>query len=549
MKTLKTLYELVKNSVETFASRTAFVMLGGEEVTYEEVGKRIEHVQELLLGAGLKPGDKVALLSSNMPNWGVCYLAVTTAGMVAVPILPDFTTEELDMIIEHSEAKALMVSDKLFTKISKPTIDRLNIVIRTKNLKALSQNVKAQGEKRIPAPEDLAVVIYTSGTTSKPKGVMLSHAALCAQVDMDYEIFPIDGSDVFLSVLPLSHTYECSIGLIYALSKGAKVVYLDRPPTAAALMPALKQVRPTVMLIVPLVIEKIYKHQVQAKFNSTAFWRTVTRPAFLRRYFHRIAGRKLMKVFGNRLRFLGIGGAKLDADTERFLLEARLPYAIGYGLPAPAPLLAGATPDAVRLGSTGTAAPGVVLRLDNINPDTRQGEIVAKTPSVMLGYYKNPESTKEAFTADGWFRTGDLGELGEDGYLYIKGRLKNMIVGPSGENIYPEDIETVLNSHVCVADSIVTQQEGRLVALVHYNTEQLEAKFDEWRDEWENKKGEWERRKEEFKKELLEYVNSKVNRFSRISEVVEEKDEFVRTPTQKIRRFLYTKREANGSKQ
>ena len=287
MKTLKTLYELVKNSVETFASRTAFVMLGGEEVTYEEVGKRIEHVQELLLGAGLKPGDKVALLSSNMPNWGVCYLAVTTAGMVAVPILPDFTTEELDMIIEHSEAKALMVSDKLFTKISKPTIDRLNIVIRTKNLKALSQNVKAQGEKRIPAPEDLAVVIYTSGTTSKPKGVMLSHAALCAQVDMDYEIFPIDGSDVFLSVLPLSHTYECSIGLIYALSKGAKVVYLDRPPTAAALMPALKQVRPTVMLIVPLVIEKIYKHQVQAKFNSTAFWRTVTRPAFLRRYFHR----------------------------------------------------------------------------------------------------------------------------------------------------------------------------------------------------------------------------------------------------------------------
>lgn len=548
MKTLKTLYELVKNSVETFASRTAFVMLGGEEVTYEEVGKRIEHVQDMLLGAGLKPGDKVALLSSNMPNWGVCYLAVTAAGMVAVPILPDFTSEELDMIIEHSDAKALMVSDKLFTKLSKPTIDRLNIVIRTKNLKALSQNVKAPGEKKIPLPEDLAAVIYTSGTTSKPKGVMLSHAALCAQVQMDYEIFPIDGNDVFLSVLPLSHTYECSIGLIYALSMGAKVVYLDRPPTASALLPALKQVRPTVLLIVPLVIEKIYKHQVQAKFNSTAFWRTITRPAFLRRYFHRIAGRKLMKVFGNRLRFLGIGGAKLDVDTERFLLEAKLAYAIGYGLTETAPLLAGSAPSAVRLGSTGTAAPGVELRLDNINPDTRQGEIVAKTPSVMLGYYKNPEATKEAFTDDGWFRTGDLGEIDRDGYLYIKGRLKNMIVGPSGENIYPEDIETVLNSHVCVADSIVTQQEGRLVALVHYNTEQLEAKFEEWRNVWENRKGEWERLKEEFKKELMEYVNSKVNRFSRISEVVEEKDEFVRTPTQKIRRFLYTKREAKNKR-
>lgn len=549
MKTLKTLYELVKHSVASFASRTAFVMLDGEEVTYEEVGRRIEQVQELLVKAGLKPGDKVALLSSNMPNWGVCYLAVTSAGMVVVPILPDFTGEELDMIIEHAEAKALMVSDKLFTKLSRQTIDRLNIVIRTKNLKPLSWKVKEPGATAVPAPGDLAVIIYTSGTTSKPKGVMLTHSAVCAQIDMDYGIFPIDENDVFLSVLPLSHTYECSIGLTYALSKGAKVVYMNRPPTASALMPTLKQVRPTVMLIVPLVIEKIYKHQVQAKFNSNAFWRTACKIGFLRRYFHRVAGRKLMTVFGNRLRFLGIGGAKLDGDTEKFMLEAKLPYAIGYGLTETAPLLAGAAPVDVRLGSTGPAAPGVELRLENVNPDTRQGEIVAKTPSIMLGYYKNPEATKEVFTADGWFRTGDLGELSEDGYLYIKGRLKNMIVGPSGENIYPEDIESVLNSHVCVADSVVTEQEGRLVALVHYNSDQMDAMFQEWRCEWEHKKvewgrkmDEWERKKEELKKEIMDYVNSKVNRFSRISEVVEEKEEFVKTPTQKIRRFLYTKR-------
>ena len=551
MKTLKTLYELVKHSVASFASRTAFVMLDGEEVTYEEVGKRIGQVQDLLVQAGLKPGDKVALLSSNMPNWGVCYLAVTSAGMVVVPILPDFTGEELDMIIEHAEAKALMVSDKLFTKLSKPTIDRLNIVIRTKNLKPLSWRVKEQGATAVPSPEDLAVIIYTSGTTSKPKGVMLTHSAVCAQIDMDYGIFPIDENDVFLSVLPLSHTYECSIGLTYALSKGAKVVYMNRPPTASALMPALREVRPTVMLIVPLVIEKIYKHQVQAKFTSNAFWRTACKIGFLRRYFHRVAGRKLMNVFGNRLRFLGIGGAKLDGDTEKFMLEAKLPYAIGYGLTETAPLLAGAAPADVRLGSTGPAAPGVELRLENVNPETRQGEIVAKTPSVMLGYYKNPEATKEVFTADGWFRTGDLGELSADGYLYIKGRLKNMIVGPSGENIYPEDIESVLNSHVCVADSVVTEQEGRLVALVHYNSDQIEAMFQEWRCEWEHKKvewgrkmDEWEHKKEELKKEIMDYVNSKVNRFSRISEVVEEKEEFVKTPTQKIRRFLYTKRPA-----
>lgn len=542
--TVNTLYELARNSVEKFASRIAFSMFQGEDVTYAEAGRRIAKVQETLVGAGLKPGDKVALLSSNMPNWGVCYFAVTTAGMIAVPILPDFSGEELDMIIEHSEAKALLVSDKLFTKLSKQTIARLNIVVRTKNLGVISQRVRGEGATGVPKPDDVAVIIYTSGTTSKPKGVMLTHAALCAQVEISSSIFPVLSDDVFLSVLPLSHTYECSIGLIYPFSMGARVTYLDRPPTASALMPALRSVRPTVMLIVPLIIEKIYRHQVLAKFNSNGFWRTLYRIGFLRRYLHRAAGKKLLKLFGRRLRFLGIGGAKLDRNAEQFLLEARVPYAIGYGLTETAPLLAGAAPSMVRLGSTGPQAPGVEIRLENINPETRQGEIVALSPSVMLGYYKNPEATEEVFTADGWFRTGDLGEFDKDGWLYIKGRLKNMIVGPGGENIYPEDIESVLNSHVCIADSIVTEQEGRLIALVHFNRDEIEAMFDDWREEWETKKEEWEARTEQLKKEIMEFVNAKVNRFSRISEVVEEKDDFVKTPTHKIKRFLYNRKDA-----
>ena len=540
--TLNTLYDLVRHSVKEFASRIAFSMFDGEDVTYAEVGRRIAKVQDILTGAGLRPGDKVALLSSNMPNWGVCYYAVTSAGLVVVPILPDFTGEELDMIIAHSEAKALLVSDRLFTKLSKTTVASLNVVVRTKNLGVISQKVHAQGSTAVPAPEDLAVIIYTSGTTSKPKGVMLSHAALCAQVDLSASIFPIHSEDVFLSVLPLSHTYECSIGMIYPFSKGARVVYLDRPPTASALMPALRQVRPTVMLIVPLIIEKIYRHQVQAKFNSNAFWRTLVGIGFMRRYLHRVAGGKLMKLFGGRLRFLGIGGAKLDGGAEKFLLEARVPYAIGYGLTETAPLLAGAAPSMVRLGSTGPQAPGVELRLENVNPETRQGEIVARTPSAMVGYFKNPEATKEAFTADGWFRTGDLGWLSPDGWLYIKGRLKNMIVGPSGENIYPEEIESVLNSHVFVADSLVTEKEGRLIALVHFNRDELEARYEELKYDWEMKKDAWEKRIDELKKEVLDYVNSQVNRFSRLSEVVEEKEEFEMTPTKKIKRFLYNKR-------
>ena len=547
--TINTLYELVRNSVEKFASKVAFSMFEGDDVTYAEVGRRIEKVQEILTGAGLRAGDKVALLSSNMPNWGVCYFAVTSAGMVAVPILPDFSGEELDMIIAHSEAKALLVSDRLFTKLSKQTIERLNVVVRTKNLGVIAQRVRGEGTMAVPKPDDLAVIIYTSGTTSKPKGVMLTHAALCAQVGISSGIFPVLPDDVFLSVLPLSHTYECSIGMIYPFSMGARVVYLDRPPTASALMPALRAVRPSVMLIVPLIIEKIYRHQVLAKFNSNGFWRTLYKVGFLRRYLHRVAGKKLLKLFGGRLRFLGIGGAKLDGGAEKFLLEAKVPYAIGYGLTETAPLLAGAAPSQVRLGSAGPQAPGVQLRLEHINPDTRQGEVVALTPSVMLGYFKNPEATKEVFTDDGWFRTGDLGEFDKDGWLYIKGRLKNMIVGPGGENIYPEDIETVLNSHVYIADSIVTEQEGRLVALVHFNRDEIEAMVDNWREEWETKKEAWEAKTEQLKKEIMDFVNAKVNRFSRISEVVEEKDDFAKTPTHKIKRFLYNRSKDNDKPQ
>ena len=538
-KSEKTIYDIFRQSVSAYSERTAYTMFGGENVTYAEVDKRVADVQDKLISAGLNAGDKVAILSSSMPNWGVCYFAVVTAGLVAVPILPDFSGEELDMIIEHSESKALLVSDKLFSKLSKKTVESFNIVIRTKNLAVISQRVKQRGRFAVPKPDDLAVIIYTSGTTSKPKGVMHSHANLSAQMPVCSGLFPIDENDVFLSVLPLSHTYECTIGLIYPFAHGATVSYLDRPPTASALIPALRSVRPTVMLIVPLIIEKIYRSQVKAKFTSNIFWRTICKSDIIRRYLHRVAGKKLMKVFGRRIRFLGIGGAKLDGEAEKFLLEARFPYAIGYGLTETAPLLAGAAPSQVRLGSTGPEAPTVTLRLDNINPDTKQGEIVALTPSAMCGYYKNPEATAECYTEDGWFRTGDLGCFDEDGFLYIRGRLKNMIVGPSGENIYPEDIESVLNTHVFVQESVVTQQEGQLVALVHFDREALEAKYEELRETLNAKLDEWERWKEEKKKEIKEYVNSKVNKFSRISEVVEKEEEFEKTPTKKIKRFLY----------
>lgn len=555
MKALNTLYELLQNSIEKFSDKIAFSMLGGEDVTYAEFGKRVEEVQEMLLGAGLNAGDKVVILSSNMPNWGVSYFAITTAGMVAVPILPDFTGQELDKLIAHSEAKALLVSDKLFTKLSKETVASLNIVIRTKNLGIISQTVTEQGSKLLPKPEDLAVIIYTSGTTSQPKGVMHTHQSLVRQIQMIYGLYPIGPEDSMLSVLPLSHTYECSLGMLYVVATGASNTYLEKPPTASVLLPALRKVRPTAFLIVPLIIEKVYRSQIYSKFTSTAFWRALYNTAFTRRYLHRIAGKKLMKAFGGRAR-LFIGGAKLDEQVEQFLIDAKFPYAIGYGLTETAPLVAGQISPATKLGATGPAMNSLSVRLDNVNPETKQGEIVVKTPSALSGYYKNPEATADAFTEDGWYRTGDLGYIDEDGYIFIKGRLKNMIVGPSGENIYPEEIESVLNTNAYVSESIVTEQDGQLVALVHFDTDAIEKLKDElmekWeitRDEWNQKVDEWNARKEELKKDILKYVNSKVNRFSRISEVVEEENEFVKSPTSKIRRFLYNNRKKGNTSQ
>ena len=538
---LNTLYEILNNSVKNFSERIAFSLWRGASYTYKQVGEKVAEVQELLRSAGLKKGDKVVLLSSNMPNWGICYFAVTSGGYTVVPVMPDFTSADLDRIVEHSEAKAMCVSDKLFSKISKEVAEKLNIVIRTKNLSVLSQNVKEEGELTVPQPEDLAALIYTSGTTSAPKGVMLTHYNLASQMWLIDPLFLVREDDIFLSVLPMAHTYECTLGLILAFHHGAHVVYLDKAPTVSVLLPALKEVRPTIMLTVPLIIEKIFKGNVKKKFTSSAVMRSLYGVGFIRKYLHRIAGKKLTKTFGGRIRFFGIGGAKLDPEVEQFLLDANFIYDIGYGLTETAPLLAGAVDGMLRLGSTGPILKGIEYRLENINSEG-VGELVVKSPSQMQGYYKNPEATAAVFTEDGFFRTGDLCCFDEDGWLYIKGRSKNMILGPSGENIYPEDIENVLNSHVFISESVVTEDEGKLVALVHFDIEAIEAKYSEMVDTWHQKKHEFDLFKQDLMREIKQYVNERVNRYSKISEVVEEEQEFEKTATKKIRRFLYTKK-------
>ena len=536
---INTLREVLQQSLEKFSDRVAFSLWRGAEVTYKEVGERVEKIQEMLVDADIQPGDRVAILSSSVPNWGVAYFAITSAGYVVVPIMPDFSSEDIDRIIEHSESKALFVSDKLYSKLSKTTSDRLNLVVRTKNLGVIAQNVQGgKGSTATPKPEDLAAIIYTSGTTSQPKGVMLSHYNLCSQLWMIDKLFLVYETDIFLSVLPLAHTYECTIGLILAFYHGSHVVYLDKAPTVSTLLPALKEVRPTIMLTVPLIIEKIYRGAVLKKFTSNAVMAALYKVGFIRRFLHRIAGKTLTKTFGGRVRFFGIGGAKLDSTVEQFLLDAKFIYDIGYGLTETAPLLAGAVDGMLRLGSTGPIMEGIEARIENPNEEGI-GELVVKSPSQMIGYYKNEEATKEVFTEDGWFRTGDLASFDKDGWLYIRGRLKNMILGPSGENIYPEDIESVLNQHVFITESLVTEHEGHLVALVNFDMEAIKARYQEMMDGFDVKKDEWSKVRDEVMNDIKQWINARVNRNSRITEVVEEKEEFVKTPSKKIRRFLY----------
>lgn len=528
----QTLKQLFTHSVRTWSNNAALSMFERESMTYKEMADRVSYVSSMLSGAGLGKGDKVVLLSSSMPNWGVCYFAAVNAGMVIVPILPDFSGAELDKIIEHSEAKALFVSDKLYTKLSPATIERMNIVIRTKNFGVLSRSCEDFVAPSEPQPDDLAAIIYTSGTTSTPKGVMHTHRSLATQVELCYDMQNVDENDIFLSILPLAHTYECSLGLLLPISRGAQVVYLDRPPTASALMPAFKKVRPTIILSVPLIMEKVFRSQIKARFTKKAFTRWLYSVGIFRKILHRISGVAMKKLFGGRVRFFGIGGAKADGETERFMREAHFPYAIGYGLTETAPLLYGAVPAKTRYQAVGYPALHVEGKLINTNPETGEGELVVKTPCIMQGYYKNPEATAEAFTEDGWFRTKDLCVFDKKGYLVIKGRANNMIIGASGENIYPEEIESVLNSHNLVTESIVVADKGMLVALVELDKEKLEEALEGFKDNMSAKY-------DEIMREIREYVNSRVGKFARVSQVEEQKGGFEKTPTMKIKRFLY----------
>ena len=516
-----------------YAKRPAAEFADGDDqrYTYASLDDRCRDLSLTLANFGISTYDKVAIFSQNMPNWTVAFFAITAFGRIAVPMLTDLSENEIVNILTHSDTKALFVSRKLLPKVPQHILDGMVLVICTDDLsiiRADDNHYTCDGQISSPQSDDIAAIIYTSGTSGAAKGVMLSHRNLCANVREAWAAHKVRRRDVFLSVLPMAHSYEMSIGTIYPFSTGARVYYIQKPPTPTILLATLKRVRPTCMLSVPLIIEKIYRSSILPAIQKSRFM------SWLDKGSHNLAcllvGFKLKKTFGGRLKFFGIGGAKLNEEVEDFLHRARFPYAIGYGMTEAAPLICNASPFKTRVGSTGIAAWGVQIRLDNVNPQSGEGEVVIKGPNVMRGYYKDYNRTLQVMQ-DGWFHTGDLAAVDKKGRYYLKGRLGNLILGSSGENIYPEEIELVINAYKGVNDSLVVERDGHLVALVKLDENVLDWSFegeDKFLEQLENRK-----------KAILDYVNSKVNKNSQIREVELQKEPFAKTATQKIRRFLY----------
>lgn len=530
-----TLAEVYDYSTAKFAKKVASEFVGGEQrYTFAQFKEKADNLSRVLSNFGIGSTEKVAILSENMPNWTVAFFAITAFGRIAVPMLPELSHDEVENILTHSDSKAIFISRKQLPKLDPLMIDRLNLVIDIDDFSFIKSDGKTytcDGKVGSPTSLDTAAIIYTSGTTGKAKGVMLSHRNFCTNIMSSWYSHKIGKRDVMLSILPMAHTYEMSIGMLYPFATGARVCYIQKVPTPSVLIAALKEVRPTAMLSVPLIIEKIYKSSVLPTIRKSRFLLALKKnfPWLL----YKLVGMKLMKTFGGRIRFFGIGGAKLDRNVEKFLKRAGFPYAIGYGLTETAPLICAASPKKTRVGSTGRALPGVEVKLDNVNPETGEGELIVKGPNVMLGYYKDYERTLPVLGLDGWFRTGDLASVDKKGRYYIKGRMGSLILGSSGENIYPEEIEAVINSFEGVGESLVVQRDGKLVALVQMNDNILN-----WNLEGEDK---FVKDLEELQKSIKEFVNARVSKFSNIRQVEIQREPFVKTATHKIKRFLYEK--------
>ena len=536
------LEEAIKNGWD----RPALGNFRGELFTFGQLATQIAKFHVFFETIGLKKGDKVALCAKNSARWGVTFFAANTYEAVLVPILADFHPDSVNSLVDHSESKVLLTDTDIWSKLDIEKMPTVKAVISSSDfslLYAADEKIQAVNDQieelfaakypdgfsasdvNYPTDNDkeLAIINYTSGTTSAPKGVMLRYECISANVEFGQKRLPSYPEDKIVSMLPMAHMYGMMFELIYPLCGGSSIYYLGKTPTPALLLGAMAEVKPYLVITVPLVMEKIFKSKVAPVINKPVMKVITAIPGLNQLIFKKIRT-TLLNAFGGNVREIIMGGAALNPDVEKWFKKFKLPFTVGYGMTEAAPLLAYEDWWEFVPKSCGKCVDSVEVRIDSDDPYNKVGEIQAKGYSLMSGYYKNEEATKAAFTEDGWMRTGDLGLLDKKGNIFIKGRSKNMILSANGQNIYPEEIEAVVNNQQYVIESVVVDRGARLVALVYMDAEKAKSEGVEL---------------ETYKAHIMSEVNKSMPAYSKVNAVEYMDQPFEKTPKMSIKRFMY----------
>jgi len=518
--------------------------------SYKEIAEKILKLHIFFKDAGIKEGNKVGLVGRNSANWCVIYLATVTYGAVIVPILPDFKPEDLTNLINHSDATLLFVDDKIFESLDTAKIPQIDGVISlddfsmiTAKNSDLKRKYLALDEKYLKAypvlkPEDikfsditnekLAVISYTGGTTGFSKGVMLSHNNLAANVRYAQTHMPLKPGDPLVSFLPLAHTYGCAFEFLFPFTFGCHITILSKTPSPQIIVQAFKEIKPRLILSVPLVIEKIFKKQLLPVISKPHMKILLTIPG-INKLLHRKINKTLTETFGGRFKEIVIGGAAFNPEAERFFRKIGFKFTVGYGMTECGPLISYTSWDTTKLGGSGKPVDTLEVTIDSSDPQKDNGEIILRGENVMMGYYKNEKATREIIDEKGWMHTGDLGVMDKEGNIFIKGRSKSMLLGPSGKNIFPEEIEAVINNKDYIAESVVISEDNKLIALIYPDYEAIK------------KDNVSEEQLLAILEETRKAVNERVPDFMAVSKFRLHNEEFAKTPKRSIKRFLYTK--------
>ena len=552
MEQIPSFNALIQKSVIDNWDLDALTDYKGQTLQFHDVARKIEKVHILFENSGIQKGDKIALCGRNSSQWAVAFLATLTYGAIAVPILHEFNAEQIHNIVNHSEARLLFVGDHVATIIDPQAMPTLEGIInnpdyslmisRTDKLTYAREHLNELYGKKYPkyfrkehvnyyieqSPDELAVINYTSGTTGFSKGVMIPYRALWSNYDFACDVLgkTIKAGDKVISMLPMAHMYGMAFEFIFEFLHGCHVYYLNRVPSPAIIAQALAEIKPVIVIAVPLIIEKIIGKKVFPKIQNNRMRLLLQMPVISKKVREMIC-QEVLKAFGGKMYEVIIGGAALNQEVERFLKRIDFPYTVGYGATECAPIICYSDWKTFAQGSCGRAALHQQVEIDSPDPRRIPGEILTKGPNVMLGYYKNQEATEETIDRNGWYHTGDLGTMDVHGNVFINGRSKNMLLGPNGQNIYPEEIEDKLNSMTMVVESIVVQRDNKLVALVYPDFDEAKGmnfSTDDIKNVMEqNRNG----------------LNEMLPAYEKISEIIIQKEEFEKTPKKSIKRYLY----------